>query len=590
MRKRRVLPYSVLLFLLTAVLSAQGSSAQNANAGNANVLEAITICREKLAVDPHFPKIQHSLAQLLDSQISTPENVDKSLVLEVLQLYHAVGQPPTEVGTKRLPPAKIRFEALTRAGTIAKDILHDETKAIEYYSLAMRVGGVDEASLLLAFREVMPLLLASIPVSDRHMEVDISPGGDLTSNTSAENAMQLCDLVEKRFPKESIADEYRGAISHRTNQPQVAYQFYLKAMVKSEENMQGNANKPIDERVTSVANFVRLSILAAAAGREAGDSFQQQMLFLNRADEVSESILICMADVDEQLRETFKDQMVELYNNMGIAEKKQGSLQRARNFFRKALHINPEDGHALVQLASVDDDSADSDGIISSVIELDREYVSALFDGYSSRFESELVDVLHYKGHTLVYDSLQKALKLLGKSPVSIKRIVDLGCGTGLLGELVANEMPWVEVLGVDLSQRMVQISRERKSNRGRPVYASIANEDAGQYLSSVEADSIDCILASDVFIYIGDMSKVLQESFKCLVEGGLVGFTIETWTGPGSGLRLLPSGRFGHSRSYIDEVAKSNGFAVMSWEDCILRQQAKEDVNGATVVLAKHP
>ena len=43
--------------------------------------------------------------------------------------------------------------------------------------------------------------------------------------------------------------------------------------------------------------------------------------------------------------------------------------------------------------------------------ELEPEYVSALFDRYNSRFETELVDIIHYKGHTLLYESLLKALK-----------------------------------------------------------------------------------------------------------------------------------------------------------------------------------
>ncbi len=70
------------------------------------VSEAINICRDKLKVDPHFPKVQHSLAQLLDSQLS--DDVDISLVAEVVQLYRDVGNPHADVDEKRIPPAKIR--------------------------------------------------------------------------------------------------------------------------------------------------------------------------------------------------------------------------------------------------------------------------------------------------------------------------------------------------------------------------------------------------------------------------------------------------------------------------------------------------
>ena len=186
----------------------------------------------------------------------------------------------------------------------------------------------------------------------------------------------------------------------------------------------------------------------------------------------------------------------------------------------------------------------------------------------------------------MVYEALVSALKRLGRSPLTIKKVIDLGCGTGLLGELIANEMPWVELSGVDLSARMVEISRERQSRRGAHVYTSVNQEDAATYLSSIKIHSIDAILASDVFIYVGDISNLLAESSKCLDKDGVLGFTVENYVGPG--LKLLKSGRFGHSLSYIEKVASEHGFEVLIWKDCVLRQQGGVNVNGASVILRK--
>jgi len=134
----------------------------------------------------------------------------------------------------------------------------------------------------------------------------------------------------------------------------------------------------------------------------------------------------------------------------------------------------------------------------------------------------------------------------------------------------------------------MIDASRERKSSHGREVYnAFLGKGDAKAHLSCLEKESIDCILASDVFIYVGDISALLHESFKCLARKGLVGFTIESYDEEEE-FRLLKSGRFGHSKQYIEEVSKLNGFEVLTWEDCILRQQGGQDVKGATVVLKK--
>lgn len=577
------------LLLLHACLAL--SSAQN-SITPPNVLEAISICREKLKEDPHFPRIQYALAQLLDSQITPPVNhIDDTNLVgvhEVLRLYHAVGQPSVQVIEKRRPPIHLRYESLIRAATIAKDILHDKLQAIEYYNMAMNLDGIDNSSILLAFQTIMPMLLSLVNNVDQRIEITIELDGTMqavdspTQNQLIQNAFNACNLLEKKCPTEYIVDEYRGATLRIIKQPELAYQSYHQAMEKSKQCLNGGEGES-DQML--LANFVRTSILVAAAAREAGYGFQTQMSYLLDAEKVIAPVLIS----SDKQSDTLRDRIVDLYNNMGIAEKKQGSIKKARDYFRESLEINPSDGHAIVQLASIADGS-DVDDVFSNVQELDPDYVSALFDGYSSRFESELVDVLGYKGHSLVYDVLRKSLNRIGKSPLSIKRIIDLGCGTGLLGDIVSNEMPWVIIEGVDLSQRMVEIARERKSKRGRNVYATVTNEDAAKYLSALEKGSIDCILASDVFIYIGDISKVFEQSWVCLVSGGIVGFTVEKYDGPysDSGLRLLPSGRFGHSRSYIEDVANRSGFEVLSWEDCTLRQQGGKDVRGSSVILRK--
>jgi predicted TPR repeat methyltransferase len=576
-----------ILYFCMALASAQGSIPPPPN-----IIEATRICREKLEVDPHHPRIQHSLAQLLDSTISDVGDVDTASIKEVLQLYHAVGQPSNQVTEKRLPPAKIRYESLIRAGTIAKDILHDKSLAIEYYSLAMNLDGIEESSLLLVFHVVMPTLLSMVNHDDHFVEVTLDHNyGTMANKQILRQAFDLCDLVEAKCPTASIVDEYRGASLRRMNQSESAYESYRRAVVKSRQNLDRGI-KDSSKSLALTTDFIRASILAAAAARESGRDLQEQMTYLNDAERATVPLLLFQDQgSNEHTKDHFRDVVVDLYNNMGIAEKKQGSLKHAQDFFMKSLEIKSDDGHALVQLASVCD--ADTvGGVISRASELDREYVSSLFDGYSSRFETELVDVLQYKGHYLLYDSLLKALKRIEKSAESVKKIVDLGCGTGLLGAIIANdeEMPSVEILGVDLSQRMTEISRERKSKRGSKVYASVKNDDAANYLSTLERRSIDCVLASDVFIYIGDISKVLEETYECLISGGVIGFTIESYKGchKDSGLRLLPTGRFGHSRDYVNDVAKSKGFEVIFWEDCILRHQGGTEVRGSSVILRK--
>jgi len=171
---RRVVVYYCCWVLYTYASSA---SSTHSNSSNTKVLEAIRICRDKLKEDPHFVKIQHSLAQLLDSQIgSDNDDVD---INEVIQLYLSVGKPSSHVIEKRLPPPKVRFESLTRVATIAKEVLHDNQASIRYYTMAIQLDGVEEASLLKAFETVMPLLINNI--NPHKTEIIISADGTLSN-------------------------------------------------------------------------------------------------------------------------------------------------------------------------------------------------------------------------------------------------------------------------------------------------------------------------------------------------------------------------------------------------------------------------
>ena len=559
--------------------------------GDDAVFKAIEICREKLQDDPHFPKIQHSLAQLLDSQItSSGSELDVSLAAEVVQLYQTVGNPPDDVQEKRIPPIKIRFESLMRAAIIAKDVLRERKQAISCYMLAMHLDGIDQGSLLVAFEEALKLLLSSTITVKQGASIDIL--GEIEAGDDQDPlhiSLQLCDFVASKYPDEPLVDEFRGATLRKLKQPNLAHQSYEKAMIKTREKYlkcrNGELQSSDSNCFVELKKFINTSILVAAAAREAGVSFDDQMNSLRAAEQYAAEFI---GEERQTTGDDLTSEMVELYNNMGVLEKKRGSLSQAVKFFRKALHVNPTDGHSLVQLASIS--SHEEDGrIISEVKGLDPGYVAGLFDGYSSRFESELVDVLNYVGHELVYKSVQDALT--NSNVTAIDTIIDLGCGTGLLGELIAINMPWVAIHGTDLSQRMVDIALERKTGSGgRSVYSTVSNLDAVEFLASFEEASVDCVVASDVFIYIGDVSNVLDECKKCLVEDGLIGFTVESYeaTAADNGLRLLPSGRFGHSKGYVYQIAAKHGFSVLSWKDAVLRQQSGKDVNGAVVILQK--
>ena len=146
----------------------------------------------------------------------------------------------------------------------------------------------------------------------------------------------------------------------------------------------------------------------------------------------------------------------------GIFLKYQNRNEEAKIQFQTALSLDPkeifkETGYAAVQLASI------SGG--SSQKEMNKEYISGLFDGYADRFDEELCKKLEYKGHEQVVSALIKYLKTdiferrVGKvehtasegsslSETMELNIIDIGCGTGLCGSLIRDKLPTALISG----------------------------------------------------------------------------------------------------------------------------------------------
>jgi predicted TPR repeat methyltransferase len=176
---------------------------------------------------------------------------------------------------------------------------------------------------------------------------------------------------------------------------------------------------------------------------------------------------------------------------------------------------------------------------------MSQNYICSLFDGYADRFDHELVVTLDYRGHEQVVNAMINAMNinikvsinsdietpvLQGLSPsISDNKrlaVIDLGSGTGLCGALIRKLIPDINVYGVDLSQRMLEKAVDRR------CYDSLILGDAEEYLLSCGL-TVDAIIAADVFIYIGDLLKIMKASHSALKSKGFLIFTIEELINP---------------------------------------------------------
>ena len=84
-------------------------------------------------------------------------------------------------------------------------------------------------------------------------------------------------------------------------------------------------------------------------------------------------------------------------------------------------------------------------------------FVAELFDGFSHHFEAMLVECLAYRAPAAVADAVE------GRGP--FRRVLDAGCGTGLLGAELRGRRSCegAVIRGVDLSPKMVALALAKR-------------------------------------------------------------------------------------------------------------------------------
>jgi SAM-dependent methyltransferase len=148
--------------------------------------------------------------------------------------------------------------------------------------------------------------------------------------------------------------------------------------------------------------------------------------------------------------------------------------------------------------------------------------VKQLFDDYSSTFEKSL-DALVYNVPTLLSETVKSM-------NTNFSLMVDLGCGTGLLGPLLRPHT--THMIGIDLSPKMLAIAEQDKIG----IYDHLFIGDMTVLLSCLEkhrnkkepkSDSVRRKLHGSI---IRDVSNVRDEGFGGAFLGG------NGWLGEGEG------------------------------------------------------
>ena len=249
---------------------------------------------------------------------------------------------------------------------------------------------------------------------------------------------------------------------------------------------------------------------------------------------------------------------------LGELQAEAGDAQAAALSWREALRLDPADRMGAMLRLQLAGEPVELDAAPSA-------FVSALFDQYAPRFDRELVEKLGYR----VPDAIAAMLADHGRN--SFAHVVDLGCGTGLMGERLRAGASFIE--GHDLSEGMLARAR------AKGIYDDLQRTDLASLDPGIAR--ADLVTAADVFIYLGRLERVFETVAAMLVEDGLFAFSVEHHDGVGDHA-LCDSRRYAHAPAYVRGALEAAGLSVLKLEETVLRMDRGQPVAGLLVLAGK--
>ena len=142
-----------------------------------------------------------------------------------------------------------------------------------------------------------------------------------------------------------------------------------------------------------------------------------------------------------------------------------------------------------------------------------QEDLEELYKVWAGNYDHDVVEIIGYIGHSITTELL---LKYLDNSKA---KILDAGCGTGLVGEIL-HEKKFKNIVGVDFSQPMIDQALEKN------VYQSLGLADLTEKLTFKDK-TFDAIVCAGTFTCGHVGPEALSEMVRVTKTGGYISFTV---------------------------------------------------------------
>lgn len=421
----------------------------------------------------------------------------------------------------------------------------------------------------------------------RALELDIEAG------RLAESAQTLNEL-SRAHPRDARVFVAGWLLGMRANNPNAALQAARRAVELSPGSATAHYCKADAHRALGDNAAARLSVEQAIILMP--NNLQYRELAVNLANAEADH-----AAAEKHLRAAYaqKRDIPGIRSMVGNALRYQSKFDEAKQWLSEALAVDGDDAdahHGLAMIAYQRDDlhnarihladalrvRPDDDGFryLEAVFEgktpeqQPEGMTRGLFDRYATRFDSHLVGALKYRVPQMVTPMI------LANYPDRRLNILDLGCGTGLLGAALGAIDGYF--VGVDLSRPMLEEAQKHG------VYARLHHVNLLDALEATEASEYEVIVAADVFVYLGALDVAIRDACKVLKPGGWLYFSVESAPADGPDFTLGKTMRYAHNPGYLRRLLDANGFVSQSMQDIDLRLEQDTVIRGHLVAAQK--
>jgi predicted TPR repeat methyltransferase len=296
-----------------------------------------------------------------------------------------------------------------------------------------------------------------------------------------------------------------------------------------------------------------------------------------------------------------KPDHVDAHNNLGNVWKMLGRRDQARICFERALQYSPGNADTHYNLGTLCSDLGlrdEAEGHFRQCLAFDpadRRGAAILLahlgvgDVPERTTQAQLLSIYDvrsrfwdressYFGATLVADGFRRHAGPAGRG------ILDMGCGTGLVGAAVRDFALWLD--GVDISPAMLEKAK------AKGVYDQLFEADLQTFLTQQEK-CYNAVLAAATLIHFGDLKPLFAATSRALRDDGLFVFTLfldepsSADYAVAANDRLAESGCFRHGLQYVERLAAETGFSVLELQKAIHEHdQNGNPVSGILAVL----